>query len=428
MTEPTETDLRQALGNVAEAINPTSDAEAWNDLTDRLARQPEPNRDWSKRLVLAAAAVTVVAGIGALLAQPQNAVVETTGTTQPTPETTTDVVEDRPTDAELLREGEVIVSNDPLIVRAAIADPPRFDTSNLGTEVVFEQLDLDAPDVAEILESSWPGERWKATLVGRVDGRPLVASFEIGTMGRDGPPYTRTRRTSNAVTAVLWEHVSAGDTNIDRPADATVETLPPLPVGLTTWQLLPEGTSVVSYTDSTQRLWQQARDGLVAFPSQLDRDEGWEMIAYDIDGAPLDSRQGVADYDAFSTYTGVEIGDFVGTVLGADPETGENVPIEPDGRPVVFGFGASWCEPCETTADAMAQLDRTSIRVFAVPYFDDPGDRWAGDATHLALPQNRTLSGFVRAVPTVIVLDGEHNLVAVLEDATTLPDVLAELQ
>jgi len=116
-----------------------------------LLHEPAPNR---KRRVLTAAAVVIVAGLAAIGA---SAAIRTTETID-TAEDPTGIEQTMDIPAELqplVFPGEVVLRTDPLVVIAAPPLELNFDTSGLGTEIVFAALDslTDAELNAAIAEA-----------------------------------------------------------------------------------------------------------------------------------------------------------------------------------------------------------------------------------------------------------------------------------
>ncbi len=336
--------------------------------------------------------------------------------------------ETTPTVEDFVRPGEKVISANPLVVEPAPTPTADFDTDPLGTEFPFGEAGATGLDYEDL--SGQPLDDLKITILGTIDGEPVVARMgdvvDGDTPGLEGM-RGRTIAGLQGSPVLFWDPTNPAAFDIDRPITQQ-DPIWSAPTGYAIWGLLPEGTAVVTFRDSDRRLWQQPRDGVAIFRSELDTDESFTLTALDAQGVELDAYTGTADY-AFVPDPSVRIGDPIGVILASDPLTGEEVRIEPDGRSVVFAIGASWCVPCQSVQTTIERSNTSAVRVYAVDY--NPTRKaaweWPNEIVAINVDTAGTLWGLVPALPTVIILDGEHRLLATTSDPTELPALLDEL-
>ncbi len=371
-----------------------------------------------KRWLIAAAAAIVVGLV--LAAQPWNnqeiqTVTETTELSE---------------EVNLVLPGEVVLSEDPLIVIAAIGPEVRFDTSGLGQEVVFEPItDLD-DQINQLLEHRWgpsPANAplTKGTLIGRSGGLPFIGTIVDGpdTQPDDSvPPVGSDLR----FRSLNWPGGRSGlEYLITLPSAellaneaGAIETDPLLSGQMVVWGYLPSQTAVVSAEGPSYRAWMRPRGGAVAFSAGFDDGEPVTLVAFDADGGELGRIGGLVDRSDIVTTTSVDTDDKVGVLLGSDGE-GNQTRIEADGQTKVLLVGADWCRACnDGLGDVVEVLVGVDADVYLVPSPLTDGS-WPMDDP---LPFQRfvpnpgsTFWHIVVALPQVIVLDGENRLVAVIE-------------
>lgn len=416
MTTRTEQRLRDALTVVAEAT-PINDR--WPSIEAELTTTTSQQQD-RPRLVLLAAAVAVIAGGLTVLGRaPSPTNIDTTATTESN-------ALSLPTGEEMIRPDELVLRTDPLVVEPAPTPEAAFDTSGLGSEYPFGTLDLADIDLDDL--PGQPMDDLKITLIGTVDQHQILIRTGRSITDPVGQDlYERSVAGIPQASSVrYWDPTDQAAFDIDRPPAGPNGPILGTPVGYTSWDLLPAGTAIVTFRDDDRELWQIPRDQLAVFPSEFDDGESWAMAALAADGAVLDSHSGAVDY-SFNIDSALSVGDPIGTVIGSDPATGETVRIEPNGQPVVLVVGGDWCVPCREVGPALDQLRAPDVRQFAINFSPSETSEWAGDTIYIEVSQERTIWRLIAALPTIIVLDGEHRLLATTQNPVDLPGLLADL-
>jgi len=189
----------------------------------------------------------------------------------PRPDTDQPVVTD-------VAPGEIILSQDPLVVRGAPSPEPRFATAPLGTEVVLNEPDEIGEILSQLAETSIATE-------GGV-GKVIVAgAIESGdTAGMILADMPRPARTEWCIWIIRPSGDSPGcagglDLDDQFPVSHSYH-------GLFAWGPAPANTSVVTLTYNDTSLWQRPVGGVVLFnfpviPGQF------VMSALDENGDPI---------------------------------------------------------------------------------------------------------------------------------------------
>ncbi len=207
-----------------------------------------------------------------------------------------------PPPSHYVLEGETVLGEDPLIVLAAPAPKPRFDTSDLGTEVVIGDLSA-CPSLEELYDSWWSEtiEEYpeaifiKFTVIGSVgDGCvwTAVADHRFGFGSSAKSPDTNVRNLtmgwSNNVT------ITAGN-KTDRESLEFIEN-PPFgdPSGQAAvfssggmWAGFPPEVAVVVLETDDGMFWTQPRAGVAFLTGMKFRTDGSFSSVLDADGNEL---------------------------------------------------------------------------------------------------------------------------------------------
>ncbi len=339
-----------------------------------------------------------------------------------------------PEEVNLVLPGEIVLSEDPLIVIAAIGPEVRFDTSGLGHEVVFEPITELDDQINQLLDRRWgpsPEEAslTKGTLIGRISGIPFVTTISDGPdLRSDGSIYPI--GTNLRFRSLSWGESGVGGAGamgypVELPsrelvinetsgADWEVQASG----RMIAWSHLPAETAVVTLDGPFHQAWMRPRGGVAAFPVRFDDGEEVTIVAFDPDGLELGRTNAVVDRPTMTgSSPSTRVGDFVGVLLGYDGDDGA-IRLEADGQTRVFLVGADWCRACnDDLAAAIETLSSIEAEVFVVP---SPliDDSWP--QTDVPFPIFVPISGSAlwnigAGLPQVIVLDGEHRLVAVAE-------------
>ena len=425
MTQETEDRLRETLAAAADRV----DAEKrWDrvvaDARPPTSERPYENRRWSVAAV--AATVLVAVGLGAVFA------IRGDGEQA----TVADGV-------DFLLPGEVVLNDDPLTVIPAPAPEPEFDTSELGTEVLFEPVNQSDDETTALIEDALraisPDETLqptKVTLAGRIDGQPWMivvadAPNTNGIGGRSAEENLRQRivvsQTGGSASGEFVPRDSLEMIEAPHVDDASRSPAYSFsaPTGWLDWSDLPAETAVVAFSDADQELWMRPRAGMAAFETQFDNGERFELTAYDASGTVIRTLSETVRYDSESGPTALQVGDRLPVIAGTN-QTGETIRIGPDERLTALIFGADWCRPCQDGLPVMRRLVEAldpSVAVYSVPHYTN--DPWPADTgwpyPQLTLETDSPLRS-VNELPTVVVLDNK-NTVLLIEtgfDDTTL--------
>lgn len=423
--------LRHALDHVADRVTTEGD---WSRVVADVsmpARQPPQPTTRSRWQFAAAAAAVVLVALGLAF---RLGVVDDSTTTAVGP--------------GFVLPGETVIGDDPLTVVAAPGPAPQFDTGRLGTELWFDPIDQVDDEVVDLLSgrppfgrgAESPGKAVKVTLVGRVEGVPwVIRHWNAPNVDRLGGGQPDENLRYREVLSTDGGMTSGEPASEDSPAmiklpsaENGMKLLPApsytAPTGWLFWGPLPAETSVVTFSDSDQRLWIRPRAGLAVFPVQFDDREVFTIEALDAAGNVIGRLSDSVGYGDDAERTGPQVGHRLGALAGTDA-SGERVSIEPDGTDKVFLFGADWCQPCsQLVDDEMLQVIEAlapGSATYAVPlYTDEP---WPSDIEwpySTFIPELTSPLKAVFSLPALLVLDGENEVVAV---AYGTDEVLAEL-
>ncbi len=310
INKTTESRLRDALTTVANDTSPTLE---FNQIVAQLDSEVGPATDHRRNRLLAAAGLLVVAASSFAWLRASN---QEAFDLDSTDSTNTSQVQEELPDPTLpfVLPGEVVVSEDPLIVHAADGPEPQFDTSGLGDEVGF--LPLVQPQIDQMLErvnveeNTQAGIHRKTVLLGTVDAIPVVVNLvdeaagdNWNKYGASGPNDIVRRRTVMSSLGGMTERkpITQGSLAlIQQPSveDGNIE--PDLFIvpsdGLVLWSQLPAETSVVAFESAAGREWMRPRDGVAVFRSGLDHGETIVLRALNIDGVEISSREAQLDF------------------------------------------------------------------------------------------------------------------------------------
>ncbi len=432
MTQDIEERLRNTLATVARGV-------AAEDRWDRVVADAGPasrdhladNRGWS--LAAIAAVVLIAAGFVTVVALGRDGEQVTVAA-----------------GADFVLAGEVVLNDDPLTVVPAPAPEPAFDTSGLGTEIAFDPIDQVDDEIAGLIATAistasldGPRQTTKVILAGRVRGQPWIIVVADGPntneIGGGGPDENLRHK----IVASLNGASGSGDLvpydsleMIELPGvDESPRTQGAgfsVPTGWLEWSDLPAETAVVTFSDSDQQLWMRPRAGLVAFETQFDNGERFDLTAYDAAGTVIRTYSETIRYDNDTGRDAIRVGDQLDAIRGTD-QRGQPVRIGPDGRLTALIFGADWCQPCQSglpeTLRLVEALD-PAIAIYAVPHYTS--DPWPTDPQWPYLQLSLETDSLLRSVnelPTVIVLDSQNTVLLIetgIEESSA--DALATLQ
>lgn len=175
--------------------------------------------------------------------------------------------------------GEVVVAENPLVVRGATSPEPDFDASALGERVEMSGVEDISGLMADIQQPESPitGDLAKVTVVGRAATGHAVALVQGGDDGPSWCIWIGTAADNNSC---------AGDKgDLRRPIIHNYQ-------GLSTWGPLPEETSVVLLATGDETLWTQPVGRVAVFTSEAPL-AGYTLTAYDQNGNVI--HQGRSD-------------------------------------------------------------------------------------------------------------------------------------
>ena len=290
--------LVRTLSTVANQIEPSSD---WDRLLADIA-QGEGNESakpvFKRPRLLAAAAAVVAIGAGG---------VALTTISGPSPN------EISATKPNYVLPGEIVLSQDPLIVTGAPGPPPEFDTSDLGRQILFEPVhtvndELDqtiSRTISMVMFSEESRTATKVTIVGHIEGEPwfIIVTDGPNIDGVGGLPVDRNFRQR------FVGGPSGGSAGGDIVPIASLELIEsPVPVtsgytlpfgytfpdGWVELSQLPVGTSVVSFSDDDSDLWLIPSAGVAAFPAEFEEGERFHLQAFDAEGELIASVSQIA--------------------------------------------------------------------------------------------------------------------------------------
>ena len=215
----------------------------------------------------------------------------------------------------LIREGELVLQRDPLIVAVPHPPDPEFDTSDLGVRTSYEPIEsLDDPGVAELLDRvqvaidhPFTGDRTitKISLLGHDDDESIAVVVTDGNRPegfrqpernmsyRNRAVYTMGGASSNVV------EVHRDDTRtLVEPPDSFDE-LERFSFGLATGgspDRLHLGTvssdvAVLQYVVDGKSRWMVPIEGAVVIPGQVDDNTIVEVVLYDWNGQVIHQRK-----------------------------------------------------------------------------------------------------------------------------------------
>lgn len=395
--------LTHTFKTVAEHTTTESD---WNRVVrgaDSAAFASSPLRP---RVLVIAAMLAIVIGAGAFVVNGRD-------------DDTVDVTSENP----FVLPGEEILSLDPLTVRPAPTPEANFDTSGLGTEVVFEPFTEITAETQELIDvaTTLGGERsiTKITQLGNIDGTPYVHLVTDGVQEWFDDPVNL--RMSTIVGDTLdqadngggWDADPTSTEIIHYPTDFSDTWVSRIaPVGNVVWRVTAD-TAVVSFVSDDTRLWTRPSGGNAIFATAFDNGEAFTVQALDVDGSVIGEYSDTVRYgegDEFGMpMTSPQIGDGF-FIAGVDDADGKLKTVQPDGSPLVLLFGATWCLPCQAVAEAGLPLVDAldpSVRVLLVPSFMQPDQTWPTDPAwdqpriRLYNPER------TQEVPAILVLDGD---------------------
>ncbi len=276
----------------------------WEQLVDDIeipvhrvggGRRPWPSaadRSGSRPFLLAAAALVAMLCLGAfmLVASVPEANITSVGST-----------------VDYVLPGEVVISENPLIVQGRVGPTPAFDTTILGREIVVEPItEIDdeintlVTGTLQLREDGPPRAITKVTLVGRLGEETVLTAVLDGPNidGLDGRPLTANLRTRHLISpdggSVSRHFVPTASMEVieppnpDDPWGAGFSFDPPR--GHLVLDRLPETVSVVSLADSDTRLWVRPVDGIALFPVEFHTGEEFILRAFDRDGRVMWSK------------------------------------------------------------------------------------------------------------------------------------------
>ncbi len=305
--------------------------------------------------------------------------------------------------------GEVVVSSDPLVVIGALGPAPRFDTTNLGEEIVFAEADpsaatravplLDGQNIVKTVLIGGPDGTWSMVIVDNTD-------FEFA------PPEKVLR-----LRILVSDHGGSGGLGaaVD-PASLELIQLRPgddrMPTsfwsdGAVAMDGLATDVAVVAYESGDFKAWMRPVAGIAPFPVALEYGDSFTLTAYSADGQVLHSQAATLD---------VEPGPDDAVPFEATVD-GEDRLIEPDGRLKLFVFGAVWCSQCDGVArdirDVIADLGIVeAVDVYTITRQREPGEVWPDDADW-PYPQvvlNNAQFG-VADIPAVVIVSGDNTVI-----------------
>lgn len=400
--------LTHTFKTVAEHTTTESD---WNRVVRGADIEAVASSPLRPRVLAIAAMLAIVVGAGAFVLNDRD-------------DDTVDVTSEHP----FVLPGEQIVSLDPLTVRPAPTPEANFDTSGLGTEVVFEPFTEITAETQELIDAATTlgGDRsiTKITQLGNIDGTPYVHLVTDGIQEWFDDPVNIRMSTIVGDTLNLadngggWDVDPASTEVIDYPADFSDTWVSRIaPVGNVVWRVTAD-TAVVSFVSDDIQLWTRPSGGTAIFGTAFDNGETFTVQALDADGAVIGEYSDTVRYgegDEFGMpITSPQIGDGF-FIAGVDEADGQLKTIQPDGSPVVLLFGADWCVPCQEVAEAglplAAALD-PSVRVLLVPSFTGTDQTWPADSAwnqprlRLYNPER------TQEVPAILVLDGDGIVVS----------------
>ncbi len=204
-------------------------------------------------------------------------------------------------DGVVILPGETVLSEDPLIVSAAPAPEPAFDTSGLGQEVVIDpvvELDVGIEELIGRTGTSGlsPGTLVKATVIGRLDGQPWVTAV-WDKAATETPVPVEAGQVFRS-----WSLAGTGGSSVGDPVEqGSLRYLEPpaleddwddgvgftTPEGTVEWGPLPAEVSVVTFADDEDVLWTRPSGGVALIPSSIDPGESFTVEAFDADGELL---------------------------------------------------------------------------------------------------------------------------------------------
>lgn len=346
---------------------------------------------------------------------------------------------------DLVLPGEIVIEEDPLIVAAAFAPEPQFDTSDLGAELVWEPvLEIDDETRAVIaaadgIPDNGQREIVKLTVLGKLLGQPWIVDVRDGPVleGVSAPP---------GVDVMRFRNISEpGGSGGSVSADLVIEndrlfidhdTGPIGQIGRTDptgWLVigqLPEGTAVVGFEDSDQKRWLRPRGNRAAFRAQFDLGETATVTAYAVDGTVLGSITVGGSDNQGPTSWPVNPGDAPG-LKAIDLDSGDAITIGDNAKPLILLVGAAWCQPCADFEQDIPFLESLgdSVEVYGVSVFEDPlysTEPWPGfegwNFPRVRLPE--VSAGFF---PAALVVDSDGKLLATLRDINNLEGILVDL-
>ncbi len=437
MSPPADADtLVRTLSAVADQVDASND---WDRLVADITEGEtnEPGKPVSKRpRLLAAAAALVAIGTG---------VVALNRTLAPSP---TEISTSKP---NYVLPGEVVLSEDPLIVAGALGPEPQFDTSDLGREIAFEpvseldeELTKSIDRVTGFALQAPEAKLTKVTALGKMtDDHWLILISDAPNLdesyGASVDANIRTRSLMSRQGVGSSGDIASID-SLDGIASPTISREGPAlggvgfgaPTGWVQLDTLPAGTSVVSFADSDQRLWIRPVAGVAIFPAQFDEGESFTVSAFDAEGALVGAWSETVRYAADAETTNPQVGEAFGTIQGTNAE-GEPMEISPNGNPTILVYGAGWCVPCaqviENALPALTSLQDT-VNVYSVPHYVSGDTPWPTDTAWpyaTIHPNPNSPATNVGVLPTVLILDGEHQVVALLDGFDNLAERLEAL-
>lgn len=344
--------------------------------------------------------------------------------------------------------GETVLSQDPLVVSAAVGAEPTFDTSKLGRRLVFEPLDPADPVVSILMDREDAGplaysDVTKVTLLGWVEGEAWLLKVT------DGPNTERIGGVDSDVNFRMRSLVSTtggGGTGKAVPIES-LEMIEQLsseehtspygagygaPIGWVEWHDVPSDAVVVTFADADQKMWITPSAGVAVFPAWFDEGERFELNALNEQGEVIASTSETVWYKAGTWKHDPQAGDDMGVIRGTDT-AGDPIAIEQDGRSKVLVYGAEWCVPCSEVIDSavpvLAELEET-VDVYSVPHYVEEGGLWPVSTDWpftILQPESPSEIQAVGYLPAVLVLDGNNRVLGLIDGFENLASELEAL-